>query len=518
MQNQDAEPGIPHVTATECYEQFLGAVHACTDSSHAHVFIILGASGDLARKKIYPTLWCLFRDKLLPPETYFIGFARSKLEMSDIFKKVQPYMKVKSDEMELLQSFFKINEYMSGNYDSQEDFEKLNELLEAKGKCNRIFYLALPPNIFEPATAQIKGVCMAHESRFTRIIIEKPFGRDLDSYTALSEHISSMFPEEQIYRIDHYLGKEMVQNLMIFRFGNLIFNPIWNNSHVSSVVISFKEPIGTQGRGGYFDQSGIIRDVMQNHLLQLLSIVAMDQPSSTSAEDIRNEKVKVLKCIEPPEMKNVVLGQYVGDPDTEGDSAKGYLDDPTVPDDSVTPTFAAAVLFVNNERWKGVPFILRCGKALNERKAEIRIQFQDVPSNIFNRGCIKRNELVFRVQPREAIYMKVMTKLPGMSFNCEESELDLTFENRFMDAKFPDAYERLLIDVFAGSQMNFVRSDELYEAWRIFTPFLDEIESSKVKPIPYKFGSRGPPEYDTLTKSFNFVYSGTYRWPDASKI
>ncbi|GAB1605123.1 glucose-6-phosphate 1-dehydrogenase-like isoform X1 [Argonauta hians] len=508
----------PETVANDCYKAFLGAVKASMGITVPHVFVILGASGDLAKKKIYPTLWCLFRDNLLPPETHFIGFARSELKMAEVFKKVQPFMKVKSEEMDKLQNFFKINEYMSGQYDSKEDFIKLNTMIEAKGECNRIFYLALPPTVFKPATAQIKNHCMAQNGMWTRVIIEKPFGRDLESSEYLGRHISSIFEEEQIYRIDHYLGKEMVQNLMVFRFGNLIFHPIWNRQHIANVVITFKEPIGTQGRGGYFDQSGIIRDIMQNHLLQLLAIVAMEQPQSTNAEDVRNEKVKVLKCISPPKTEDVILGQYVGKPGGEGETALGYLDDPTVPDDSVTPTFAAAVLHVDNERWKGVPFILRCGKALNERKAEIRIQFREVSQDIFSDKHIKRNELVIRVQPKEAIYMKVMNKLPGISFTCEESELDLTFENRFMDAKFPDAYERLLIDVFAGSQMNFVRSDEVYEAWRIFTPLLQHIESENTPPVTYEFGSRGPSEYDDLVKRFNYVYSGTYKWTQSSNL
>jgi glucose-6-phosphate 1-dehydrogenase len=344
------------------------------------------------------------------------------------------------------------------------------------------------------------------------LIIEKPFGRDLESSTKLSQHLSSLFTEEEIYRIDHYLGKEMVQNLMVLRFGNRIFSPVWNRDNVSSVTISFKEPFGTQGRGGYFDSFGIIRDVMQNHLLQILSLVAMERPVSTNAEDIRNEKVKVLKCIPEALLKNMVLGQYVADPDGEGDAQNGYLDDPSVPKGSVTPTYALAVLFVNNERWAGVPFILRCGKALNERKAEVRIQFHDVPGNIFTSTCINRNELVIRVQPGEAVYMKVMSKKPGMAFDCEQTELDFSYRSKYADLKMPDAYERLLVDVFCGSQINFVRTDELREAWRIFTPVLHQIERDRPQPIYYKYGSRSPKEADDMATAFGFWYSGRYKW------
>ncbi|XP_055999939.1 glucose-6-phosphate 1-dehydrogenase-like isoform X1 [Ostrea edulis] len=480
----------------------------------SHVFVILGASGDLAKKKIYPTLWWLFRDGLVPPKTYFIGYARSKISMDDIRQKALPFMKVKDDEKQKLEEFFKVNEYVAGSYDKPDGFSRLNKAIEEKGSCNRIFYLALPPSVYESVTLNLKAVCMSKGDKWTRIVVEKPFGKDLESSNQLSNHLGALFKEEEIYRIDHYLGKEMVQNLMVLRFANKIFSPVFNRDGIASVVISFKEPFGTQGRGGYFDEFGIIRDVMQNHLLQILTLVAMEKPPSTAAEDIRNEKVKVLKSISPVELDNVVLGQYIGDPAGEGDQKIGYLDDPTVPKGSTTPTFVTAVLKVMNERWDGVPFILRCGKALNERKAEVRIQFKDVPGDIFPSGEVKRNELVIRVQPDEAVYLKMMTKSPGMTFGCEETELDLSYNNRYKDMKLPDAYERLILDVFTGSQIHFVRSDELYEAWRIFTPLLHRIEKEKPKPIYYKYGSRGPKESDELCDKFDFKYYGTYKWTD----
>jgi len=279
----------------------------------------------------------------------------------------------------------------------------------------------------------------------------------------------------------------MVQNLISLRFGNMIFGPTWNRDSIASVKITFKEPFGTKGRGGYFDEFGIIRDVMQNHLLQILCLTAMEKPVSTSPDDIRNEKVKV------------------------PDARTGYQDDPTVPAGSTCPTFATAVLRINNERWDGVPFILKCGKALNERKAEVRIQYKDVPGDIFS-GSTVRNELVIRVQPNESVYVKVMTKTPGMSFDLQETELDLTYSSRYREARLPEAYERLLLDVFVGSQVHFVRSDELAEAWRIFTPLLHKIEEEKPEPIKYKYGSRGPPQADVLAERNNFVYTGKYTW------
>ncbi|CAL1606125.1 unnamed protein product [Knipowitschia caucasica] len=478
-----------------------------------HIFIIFGASGDLAKRKIYPTLWWLYRDGLLPNETYFVGFARSNLTVQDIRTACLPHMKTAEEESHCLDVFFSKNSYISGIYDDATSFNKLHVHLSSLpdgADANRLFYLALPPTVYQSVTTNISAHCISHKG-WNRVIVEKPFGRDLQSSQELSSHLSSLFKEEQIYRIDHYLGKEMVQNLMVLRFGNRIFGPIWNRNSVSCVVLTFKEPFGTQGRGGYFDDFGILRDVMQNHLLQILCLVAMETPASTNFDDVRDEKVKVLKCVAPASASDVVLGQYVGDLKGEGQARRGYLDDPSVPTGSCTPTFASAVLYVQNERWDGVPFILRCGKALNERKAEVRLQFTDVPGDIFGGRC-QRNELVMRVQPDEAIYLKMMTKRPGVYFSPEETELDLTYKSRYKNVKLPDAYERLILDVFCGNQMHFVRSDELREAWRIFTPLLKKIEKEKTVPIPYVYGSRGPTEADDLARRVGFHYGGTYKW------
>ncbi|XP_034028241.1 glucose-6-phosphate 1-dehydrogenase-like isoform X2 [Thalassophryne amazonica] len=504
------------LTHPEVFGQFRRDLYGDQASFHknVHVFIILGASGDLAKKKIYPTLWWLFRDGLLPDETYIVGFARSNLTLEDVRAACLPHMKVANDESEHLSAFFRKNSYLSGRYDDGTSFSQLDAHLSSLSRgadsTNRLFYLALPPTVYHHATKNIRIHCM-NPKGWNRMIVEKPFGHDLQSSQELSAHLSSLFTEDQIYRIDHYLGKEMVQNLMVLRFGNRIFGPIWNRNSVACVVLTFKEPFGTQGRGGYFDEFGIIRDVMQNHLLQMLCLVAMEKPASTSPDDVRDEKVKVLKSITPVALSDVVLGQYVGDPNGDIHSKLGYQDDPTVPEGSCTPTFATAVLYVQNERWDGVPFILRCGKALNERKAEVRLQFTDVPGDIFH-DHIQRNELVVRVQPNEAIYLKMMTKRPGVYFSPEETELDLTYKSRYKNVTLPDAYERLILDVFCGNQMHFVRSDELREAWRVFTPLLHHIEKEKTRPIPYTYGSRGPREADELVKRAGFRYEGTYKW------
>merc|ERR1711988_2072879 len=492
-------------------------ISADTPSDATHVFVVFGASGDLAKKKIYPTLWALFRDGLMPQGTQIFGYARSKMTVTQLRERCEGTVKAKEGEEELLEQFWNNNHYVAGSYDTQRDFEMLNQEMVAveKGHANRLFYLALPPSVFKPVTSMLKASCMS-QTGWTRVIVEKPFGKDSASSADLSNHLQKLFSEDQLYRIDHYLGKEMVQNLISLRFGNMMGGPTWNRDSIASVTITFKEPFGTQGRGGYFDEFGIIRDVMQNHLLQIFCLAAMEKPVTTSPDDIRDEKVKVLKAVPELSLSDVVLGQYEGDPDhPDEDGRLGYLQDPTVPQGSTCPTFASAVLRINNERWDGVPFILKCGKALNERKAEVRIQYKDVPGDIF-KGESVRNELVIRVQPNESVYCKVMTKSPGMSFSLQETELDLTYKSRYKDARLPEAYERLILDVFVGSQMHFVRSDELAEAWRIFTPLLHKIENEKPTPIPYKYGSRGPVEADEMSEANNFVYTGQYKWTPPS--
>jgi len=281
------------------------------------------------------------------------------------------------------------------------------------------------------------------------------------------------------------LGKEMVLNLMVLRFANIIWEPLWNSHYISNVKITFKEDFGCEGRAGYFDTFGIIRDIMQNHLMQILSLVAMECPVSLASEDVRDEKVKVLRSIPPLTPSDCVLGQYV----TDG-KRPGYLDDKEVPKNSTTPTFAQAVMFLNNPRWAGVPFILKCAKAVDERKADIRIQFKNTPTALFSN--VVRDELVIRVQPSEAVYMKVMNKIPGLSTNLAISNLDLTYHEKFGGKYNPDAYERLILDSIKGNHNLFVRNDELSTAWKIFTPLLHMLENEAIKPYEYVYGSRGP--------------------------
>jgi glucose-6-phosphate 1-dehydrogenase len=317
--------------------------------------------------------------------------------------------------------------------------------------------------------------------------------------------------EEQIYRIDHYLGKELIENLLVLRFSNLIFEPLWNREHIRNVQITFSEDFGTDGRGGYFDNYGIIRDIMQNHLLQIMALFAMEQPVSLAADDVRNEKVKLLRSVQPVDVNDVVVGQYTGR-DIKGGYQPGYLEDPTVPADSNTPTFAAAALFINNPRWDGVPFLMKAGKALHERKAEIRIQFRHVPGSLFSSmygGALdlSTNELVIRVQPDESIYLKINNKVPGLRLQLDTTKLDLSYKDQYRNRDIPDAYERLLLDVVNGDKSLFIRNDELKVAWALFTPMLRELEQRGVSPELYSFGSNGPIGAHYLASKFKVRWS-----------
>jgi len=455
--------------------------------------VVLGASGDLAKKKTFPSLFSLYREGLLPAHTRIFGFARHAMDNNKFREHICQFIKVDDDEAKAkLEEFKELNIYVNTtSYSAIPSFKQLNEeLLKAEekvqGGANRLFYLALPPTAFVDAATGIQKACQS-KTGWTRIIVEKPFGNDLASSDKLSKDLSELFKEEQIFRIDHYLGKEMVQNLMVLRFANIVWEPLWNNHYISNIKITFKEDFGCEGRAGYFDTFGIIRDIMQNHLMQILSLVAMESPVSLASEDVRDEKVKVLRSIPPLTLKDVVLGQYVSD-----GKRPGYHDDKEVPKNSPTPTFAQAVLFINNPRWAGVPFILKCAKAVDERKAEIRIQFKNTPTALFPNAV--RDELVIRVQPSEAVYMKIMNKIPGLRSNLAISDLDLTYHDKFSGKYNPDAYERLILEAIKGNHNLFVRDDELSAAWRIFTPLLHRIDSTEdpVKPYEYVYGSRGP--------------------------
>lgn len=483
-----------------------------------HVSIVVfGASGDLAKKKTFPALFGLYREGQLPPTVNIIGYARSKMTDTELKDRIKLYLKYDDSLQEKVDGFLLLISYIAGPYDQPEGYQQLDKAIEeydAKAgisKSERLFYLALPPSVFTSVGAHIKEHCYPKEGRI-RLIVEKPFGHDLESARKLQKDLAPLFTEEELYRIDHYLGKEMVKNLLVLRFGNELLSGVWNNKHIASIQVSFKEPFGTEGRGGYFDDIGIVRDVMQNHLLQVLTLLTMDRPVSFDPEAVRDEKVKVLKAFGKFEPSDLLLGQYGK---SEDGSKPGYLDDETVKKDSKCVTYCAMGIKIFNERWDGVPIVLRAGKALDEGKVEIRVQFKQVAKGIFKE--IQRNELVIRVQPNESVYLKINSKIPGISTETSLTELDLTYAVRYSkDFWIPEAYEALIRDCYLGNHANFVRDDELDVSWQLFTPLLQYIESGEApSPEIYAYGSKGPKGLRDFMMKHGYVFDneGSYQWP-----
>jgi len=479
------------------------------------IVVVIGASGDLAKKKTYPSLLHLYTANLLPEDTHIWGFARSNITHEELRARIRPYIE-KSGEASVIDAFLSNCFYKQGaSYGDEKAYQELStemskyeEQFPDKLNHNRLFYFAIPPNVFADTGVAIKQSAMADKG-WTRIIVEKPFGRDLQSCEDILSVLAKNFEEDSLFRIDHYLGKEMVQNLLVLRFGNQWVERIWDRNSIQCVFLTFKEPFGTDGRGGYFDNYGIIRDIIQNHLLQVMTLLAMEPPIKVdgpeSGRSIRDAKVAVLKSIEPIQIEDCCLGQY-----------EGYTDDETIKNkETNTPTFAAIRCYINNPRWAGVPFILKAGKALDERKAEMRIQFKDAPAAeyLFDQKCA-RNELVIRMQPDEAIYFKTNVKSPGFSSQPVQSELEVNYNTKFASAahgNLPDAYSRLILDVLRGRSAAFVREDELRRSWEIFTPLLHQIEDENIQPLLYPSGSRGPSALDDfITKESGYVRNTAY--------
>lgn len=505
-----------------------GDYYKCNYRADTLTVFVIGASGDLAKKKTYPSLFALFAYHYLPHDFLIVGYARSAKSDQHFRDGIRPY--IKHSDQKLVDDFLSHCYYRHGSSysDEQAIANMSNEIAHMENATdntvNRLFYFAIPPVAFVPAAATLKKTAVGH-SGWSRFIVEKPFGSDIKSFEKLNTDMSAVLDEQEMFRIDHYIGKEAVQNLLVMRFANTTFEPLWNNKYIDSVIISFKEDFGTKGRGGYFDKNGMIRDVVQNHIMQIVTMFAMEPPARPTGDYIRDEKVKVLQAIPSIRKEDCITGQYISDDDGR---EPGYTEDEGVPNDSKTETGAAMVMYINNSRWEGVPFILRAGKALNESKSEIRVQFKKSPGSslMFGAGdsgdgygtgqeAVERNELVIRLKPDEAIYLKMNIKSPGLSGDPVVSELDLTYKSRFPDqfSKLPDAYTRLILQVLRGDAATFVRHDELREAWRIFTPLLHSIGRGEIEPIKYKAFSRGPKEWDELCAKHGFVYGGaSYQW------
>jgi glucose-6-phosphate 1-dehydrogenase len=479
-----------------------------SNSSDGLSIVVAGASGDLARKKIFPALFALYCQDCLPANFQVFGFARSDFDNAEFRNRIMAHLSCRYSPGEScdqkMDEFLGRCHYQAGSYGSADSFLDLFTQMrgaESGRNTDRLFYLAIPPSVFLDVARAIGDaglVSCGSDRPWSRVVLEKPFGRDRETSDQLTQAMAQVFTEDQTYRIDHYLGKEVIQNLLVLRFANLVFEPIWNRSYIRRVEIQWKENLDLAGRGGYFDQYGIIRDVMQNHLLQVLALVAMEPPKRLSAASIAREKTRVLRCISPAKREDMVIGQF-----TEATVGQhrfpAYIEDDTVPDNSLTPTFAAARLQIDNPRWNGVPFLITAGKGLDARMTEIRVEFHDVPSNMFyeSEQCPDANELVIRVQPDESIHLSLVNKVPGMGMSLESRNLDLNYKSAFTQ-QIPDAYESLLLDVIEGDRSLFVQREELEAAWNIFTPVLYELEETQAIPASYPFGGSGPEAAESL--------------------
>jgi glucose-6-phosphate 1-dehydrogenase len=488
--------------------------HSSISPADPCTLVIFGASGDLSRRKLVPALYGLAAQNCLARRFAIIGFARTPMtdeafqqSAVDSVKKFADAATLREEECK---EFANALAYVSGEYDHPESFEKLRNRLEELDRAhklngNRLFYLATPPDIYPIIIQQLDKAGLAKNPNgkaWTRIIIEKPYGRDLASARKLNQTVLKAFDESQVYRIDHYLGKDTVQNLMVLRFGNGIFEPLWNRNYVDHVQITAAETLGVEQRAAFYETAGATRDMIQSHVLQLTSLVAMEPPAAFDATAVRNEKIKVLQSIRPftatSIKKDVVRGQYGPGGDSENSSfLAGYRGEPGVAKNSPTETFVAASLQIDNWRWAGVPFYLRTGKRLPSRVTEIAIQFRRAPHLVFRGQDLSSNTLVLNVQPDEGISISFHAKLPGQEMKLKTVTMDFSYQAAFGGGE-RSAYATLINDCMRGDATLFDRADGVEAAWALVDPILNYFQSNKPKFPNYAAGTWGPHEADEL--------------------
>ncbi|MEK6775730.1 MAG: glucose-6-phosphate dehydrogenase [bacterium] len=476
--------------------------------------VIFGASGDLTHRKLIPSFYYLFRNNLLPEDFMILGTARTVMshdQFRESLKSVVSQGRSGLFDDDTWAVFSKKIFYHPMDYRDLASFHILGPVLSGleqahKTRKNRIFYLAVPPVLYADISRNLgESGLSGQDGVYTRIIIEKPFGRDLQSARELNKHVHRYFKEDQIFRIDHYLGKETVQNILIFRFMNAIFEPIWNRRYIDHVQITAAETLGVENRAGYYETAGVLRDMFQNHMLQLLALTAMESPSRFDAGQVQEEKIKVLRSLRPFPMDrlegSLVLGQY-GPGEINGEKVKGYREEPGVDPASNTTTFAAATFFVDNWRWQGVPFYIRSGKRMPRKVSEIAIQFKRIPHLMLQAvedKSIAPNVLILSIQPEEKIMLSFQTKMPGFKSCLRQVVMDFSYK---IDggALALDSYERVLLDGMLGDQMLFVQEEGVELTWALLTPVIEAIEQGRVKArFPnYASGTPGPAEADTL--------------------
>lgn len=488
------------------------------------ILVIFGATGDLTARKLVPSLFSMMNQNLLPEKFVLLGVGRGEMTSAAFRERmagaIRKYTEDREQDMAGIPGFIRNLEYYRLDYNEVSDYLNLGQYLETiqseKGiRGNVIFYMATPPSMYEIICSNISEAGLTGQSEgFRRIIIEKPFGYDLESARKLNRILHRLMDEDQIFRIDHYLGKETVQNLMVTRFANGIFEPLWNRNYIHRIEITSAESMGVEDRGGYYDSAGALRDMVQNHLLQMVGLTAMEPPSSLDPDAIRNEVLKVFQSLQPIREedveKNVIRGQYTGSK-IRGECITGYRHEKDVDINSRTETYVAVKFFINNWRWGGVPFYIRTGKRLPTRVTEVVIHFKQTPHHLFQRvvNNLSGNQLIIRIQPDEGILLKFDMKEPGAGFNVKNVNMDFHYKD-LADVRVPSAYERLLYDVMMGDPTLFSRDDEVETAWKFIEPIQKAWrENPGIKIYGYPAGTWGPEPSNELIEGEGL----TWRYP-----